>query len=183
MLILEKTPAQKLSKRLVSIKYTQFIIDDLKKLQEFDEVHKLSTKESYLLETYIINLVANWQVFIEDLLEYGINKTADLTKNERLKTIILITLKEKLKRFNTPNTENIDSYFNDILAISKISSKLSDSDRKKTTINEIVKIRHNIAHKGFSDKELTVEKNFNYMETLFSVAKELEDIVQTSITS
>jgi hypothetical protein len=179
--IIAKTPAQKFSRRLVSIKYTQLIIDDLEELNKLKVDRKINLKKSYLLDAYIMNLVANWQVFIEDLLEYGLNEIAETVSSEKLKTILLITLKEKIKRFNTPNTENIDLIFNSVLAIPKITLKLENSVGKKVIINEVLAIRHSIAHKGSPGKPLTVTGNFDYMNTLFGVAEELQEIVRQNV--
>lgn len=66
-----RTPAQLFSKRLTHIKFSQLIIEDLNKIEK---INKKSLKEAYLLNAYIMNLVASWQGFIEDLAEYTIRE-------------------------------------------------------------------------------------------------------------
>src|SRR4051812_118036 len=112
MLVTVKTPAQKLSKRLVSIKFSQLIIEDLVR---DGNVKKLELKKGYLLNSYIVNLVASWQTFIEDLLQFAVNDIVAQTSNEILKTIIKNNLEEKTKKFNTPDVKNIDALFKSVV--------------------------------------------------------------------
>lgn len=172
MLNIKKSQTEIFRKRLVQIKYTQLIIEDLKKL---DNVNKMSLKTSYLLNSYIMNLIAEWQTFIENLLRECVTEIS-LQSNEIVKNILEINLTEKIKRFGNPNIENIDSSFESLLGIKNITRQLNNYQASRKRINEIMSIRHSIAHKGFSLSLLTMEENFEIMEFLLSVAGELETI-------
>lgn len=178
MLDLKKTPAQIFSKKLVSIQYSQTIIEDLLKIET---LRKRSLKENYLLNSYIINLVASWQVFIQDLLEDSISQMLAKIENEQLAEIVKNNYEEKLKRFNTPNTKNIDEIFSSVLGISKITSQLSKADFYKERINRVLSIRHTIAHTGYSKTQLSLAENFGFMNTFLEAAFELQNITNQSL--
>ena len=80
MLNIKKSPARIFSKRLVSIKYSQLIIQDLEKI---NGIHKRNLIESYLLNSYIINLVTSLQTFVQDLLGESVNKIINSIENEQ----------------------------------------------------------------------------------------------------
>ncbi|OZI08187.1 hypothetical protein BWI93_10560 [Siphonobacter sp. BAB-5385] len=172
-LLLTKTPLQIFSKKLVSLKHLLLIIDDLNDNQN---INKKSIKESHLLKSYIVLLVSYWQVFIEDLLHHCIKNICNNTVDSRLHIILKNNLKEKIKHFNTPNTDKIDLIFSSVIGIDKITLKLQDSVNNKKAINDILKIRHHIAHTGYSPETLTKEDNFAKMETLYSSARQLEEL-------
>ncbi len=175
MLILKKTPVQKFSKKLASIKFSQLIVADLEKIEK---INKRELKESYLLNSYIINLVSSWQTFIEELLEFAIIEVIAKTTDLNIKTIIKNNFDENLKKFNTPNAENIDKIFKSVVGIEKITSLLPDSSTIRKQIGDILEIRHSIAHKGYSISELSISDNFDKMKVLFKAAEELQNIVQ-----
>lgn len=174
MLNLAKKPTLLFSKRLANIKYSQLIIKDLEGMKA---ISKLWLKENYILASYIINLVATWQVFIQELGEYGTKELLKRNKNNQIAAIIQTNLEQNIKKFNTPKPENIDSFLMSTLGIQKITSKLKDSKKKKSILNEILQIRNEIAHEGFTAKQLTLLKNFNYMEILLHIGEELETIL------
>ncbi|MFV8337355.1 HEPN domain-containing protein [Flavobacterium sp. RSP29] len=148
MLNIKKSPAQIFSKRLVSIKYSQLIIQDLEKI--IIGIHKRNLIESYLLNSYIINLVTSLQTFVQDLLGESVNKIINSIENEQLVQIIISNFQDKIKRFDTPNTENIDQIFESVLGIQKITQMLKNVDVTKERIIKIIKIRHSIAHTGYA---------------------------------
>lgn len=182
VIILEKTPAQKFSKALVSIKFSQLIINDLDKIEN---VAKRNLKEQYLLDSYIINLVACWQTFVENLLEFAVenltkkdnDEASKGTDNELIAKILKTNMNERLNRFNTPNPNNIDTLMKNTIGIDKIMNLIPDSENVRERINSILEIRHSIAHTGFSGVPLTKEQNFLRMEFLLKVATDLEHIV------
>lgn len=179
VLDLKRTPIQLFSKRLTHIKHSQLIIRDL---ENIEGISKWEEKRNYLLQSYIMNLVASWQVFIEDLLEYGLGLV--LEKNNLNSTAIEI-LKSNFelnkKRFNTPNTKNIEQIFKSVLAIEKITDVLSISGMElkevKEKVNRLLDIRHKIAHTGFPGEALDLESNFDFMEHLMSVGEQIESKV------
>jgi hypothetical protein len=175
MIELKKSPSQILSSKLASIKFSQTIIQDLEKL---NDINKINLKKQYLLQSYILNLVAVWQVFIEDLLEFGVNEIIKKQTDSNTIEILKTNLNENIKRFNTPNTTNIDKIFKTVLAIEKITSTLElkemSLEQTKFKINYILKIRHQIAHTSKSKESLTLYENFEFMNHLYEVSKQLE---------
>jgi hypothetical protein len=175
MIDLKKSPSQILSSKLASIKFSQTIIQDLEKL---NDLKNINLKKQYLLQSYILNLAAVWQVFIEDLLVFGVNEIIKKQTDSNTIEILKINLNENLKRFNTPNTDNIDKIFKTVLAIEKITSTLElkgmSLEQTKFKINYILKIRHQIAHTSKSKENLTLNNNFEFMNHLFEVSKQLE---------
>jgi hypothetical protein len=175
MIELKRFPSQILSLKLTNIKFSQTIIQDLEKLNDINKIH---VKKKYLLQSYILNLVAVWQVFIEDLLEFGVNEIIKKQTDSNTIEILKTNLNENLKRFNTPNTNNIDKIFKTVLAIEKITNTLElkemSLEKTKFKINYILKIRHQIAHTSKSTENLTLNENFEFMNHLFEVSKQLE---------
>jgi hypothetical protein len=173
-----RTPAQLLSKRLTHIKFSQLIIEDLNKIK--NQKRKF-LKEEYLLNSYIINLVAFWQVFIEELVRYAVSNMTGNVELSKLSLIIERNCDERIKKFNTPNSENIDNLFKSVIGLENITNFLDQkADRRK--IDEILQIRHSIAHSGKSPVKLNIASNFTRMETLMKAATKLENIVFTYIT-
>jgi hypothetical protein len=174
MLNVTKTQTQMFSKALVSIKYSQLIINDLEKLPT---VSKLETKKSYLLNSYIMNLAASWQTFIEGLV-YQTVEEISTGSNEVVKTILSKNLNDEIKRFNNPDCGNIDTLFENTVGIKKITHLLTEHIKTREQITLFMKIRHRIAHKGYASVPLTIEKNFEYMNLLYDVAGQLEVITK-----
>lgn len=179
---LEKTPSKLFSQRLSQIKYSQLIIDDLRKCQENDvSISKMNLKTAYLLNSYVLNLTAQWQVFIENLLRYGVNGISENQMDTHVLNILKYNLERNLKKFNTPNTQNIDEIFKAVLSIDKITDNLEvegmSLSKVKGEINKMLKIRHTIAHKGYSKTQLSIEQNFDFMELLRINGDILEKVV------
>ncbi|CAM1350997.1 MULTISPECIES: HEPN domain-containing protein [Tenacibaculum] len=179
MIDLTKTPSQKFSKKLANIKFSQLIIKDLEKQSD---VVKMNLKTHYLLQSYIINLVAVWQVFVEDLLKYAVDEYIKSNSDPNTAKNLKFKLKRNLKIFNTPNTKNIDKIFKNVLGIEGVTSTLEfegmNSEKAKDRINKILKIRHKIAHTGYSEKKLKLKENFDFMKHLFEASKQLESKVK-----
>src|SRR5260370_1066850 len=94
---LEKTPSQLFSKNLVRIKYIQDIQTDLTKC----EAAKLPLKIQFLNQAYVFQLIAFWQVFVEELAEYGFRKIEAVENSGSFRDIARAKLDESLKKFNT----------------------------------------------------------------------------------
>lgn len=183
---LTKTPLQKFSKRLVRIKYIQHIQLDLDKLSEVDD--KLNKKD-YLSQAYIIQLVANWQVFIEELVEYGFTKLLEkVNKDSDIRSFNSVLQKnydQEIKRFNTPNSANINKIIENTIGIKLISDKFQwdnmSKDKAIQKLNDTLAVRHEIAHTGNNSKELFIEKNFSYMKHLYNLAYILQYTIDCEI--
>lgn len=183
---LEKTPSQLFSKSLTHIKYTQLIIHDLDKCKENNiNISQIHMKKIYLLNSYIVNLVALWQVFIENLLKYAVEGIVKVQSDTRVINILNSNLKINLKRFNTPNTQNIDNLFQNVLSIDKVTDSLKYKDmgidKVKGEVTRILKIRHKIAHTGYSNERLDIDENFQSMYFLLELSRQLEYRVEEYI--
>jgi hypothetical protein len=177
ILDLEYTPLHTFSKNLVKIKYIQHIQKDLTD----SDAKKLELKIYFLNQSYIFQLIAFWQVFIEDLAKYGFRQIEKSEGSRLLKTIAKNKLDDSLNRFNTPNTKNIDILFKDALGISKISDHWQSQEFTRneatTTLSKLLDARHQIAHEGKALFPLSYKNNFEKMETLMKIAELTEHAV------
>jgi hypothetical protein len=169
-----KTPLQVFSRKLVRVKYIQHIQNDLKTL----DANKLDQKILYLNQTYILHLVAYWQDFVETLAQRGFEELIEDTEENVLNSVLKINLDNRLKRFNTPNRENIDLLFNEILGIKKITNiwNWGGMNRNVATkkLKDILNCRHQISHTGMTTSKLNYDFNFKAMEFIFNLAAALE---------
>ena len=180
-LTLTKTPSQIFSKRLVQIKYIQHIQNDL-----IDkEVAKLNLKLTFLSQSYVIHLVAFWQTFIEDLVKFSYAELAKKTDETTFSKLAKARIDDALKRFNTPNPENIDKLFKETLNIEKITTCWSwegtSRNQAIVIVNELLKMRHRIAHAGYAETLPTYDENFEIMNQIFQIANLTERYVFTQL--
>jgi hypothetical protein len=177
ILDLEYTPLHTFSKNLVKIKYIQHIQKDLTD----SKTKKLELKIQFLNQSYIFQLIAFWQVFIEDLAKHAFRQIENSEGSGILKTIAKQKFDESLGRFNTPNTKNIDLLFKDALGISKISNHWQSQeltrDEATSTLSTLLEARHQIAHEGKTLFPLSHQNNFEKMETLMRIAELTEHAV------
>lgn len=172
---LTKTPTQMFSKNLVRIKYIQRIQLDI----ENSEANKKLLKIDFLNKMYIFQLVAFWQVFIEDLAKSGI--WLENIHNDKLKQMNLKKekLDAQLKKFNTPSRKNIDKLFKDVFEIPKLSNSWESDNLKRSratsSLSILLKSRHEIAHTGNTKTQWSYEKNFQMMRTLLCIAELTEN--------
>lgn len=178
---LTKTPSQIFSKRLVRIKYIQHIQNDLKNC----EVIKLEMKLAYLSQAYVIHLVAYWQTFLEDLVKFAYAALAENAGSSILNQLAKARVDDALKRFNTPNSENIDKLFKETLNINKVTDSWKwegmSRDQAITVVNGLLKMRHKIAHSGHTDNLPTYDENFEMMEHVFRIAGLTEGFVTSQL--
>lgn len=165
---LEKTPSQIFSKKLVSIKYIQHIQNDLRD----SEAKRIEIKAGYLNQSYVFHLVAFWQVFIEELLDYGFRRLEKSSPSSPFAAIARSRMNASLGRFNTPKRENINRLFNEALGIEKVTRDWSDEEA--TTLTDVLDSRHSIAHTGFSKTPLSYESNFARMKIIFGLSEKTE---------
>lgn len=179
MIVLERTPAQRFSKRMVSIKFIQHIQDDLKALEELSKApSRMSQKVAYLNQAYILHLVAHWQVFIEELVQYGFEMVRKKAPDSPLVTAVERRLADDVDKFNTPKKEFIDAIFRNNLGIERITKSWSDemipNNRAFQTLDRVLKARHEIAHRGETESLLAYASNYADMETLVEMASVAE---------
>jgi len=174
---LEYTPLHIFSKNLVKIKYIQHIQKDLTDC----DAKKLELKIHFLNQSYVFQLIAFWQVFIEDLAKYGFRKIEKSEGGRVLKAIAKNKFDESLSKFNTPNTKNIDTLFKSALGINKISDHWQSLELTRseatTVLSELLEARHKIAHEGKTLTPLSYKNNFEKMEILMKVAELTEKAI------
>ena len=179
--IVEKSPLQLYSKKLVKLKSIQQIQRDLKS----SEVNKLNYKIHYLNQTYIFHLIAYWQEFINELINHAFYKLTEEQNISILNNALLNNKNFKIKNFNTPNAKNIDTLFNDVLGIEKITDCWNHQDLKKEDakgkLTLILQARHQIAHTGRTKQSLSYASNFEDMKYLYMLATLLQNKIDIVI--
>lgn len=183
---LDRNPLQYFSRELSKIACIQLIQNDLEILEG---AVGLERKKHYLNQTYIIHLVSQWQVFIEEIIKYGFRELlVKSNENNNMGSFAYAVEKnceQQIKRFNTPNSNNIDKLFESILGIKAITDKFRwgtmTSHRATQILDEILQLRHKIAHTGISRMELDIEKNFKYMKHLYNLAYILQYTMDVEI--
>lgn len=186
-LSLDKTPVMIFSKQLVRIKYIQHIQNDLKAINFFhdNKLDKLESKLIFLSQSYIIHLVGSWQVFVESLVQYCFDELVKRNPESELNTIAANRIDLLLKRFNTPNKENIDKIFKEGFGIDKVSSSwacdgVSRDDAIKI-IENLLMTRHSIAHTAKAETTVGYESNFEIMNVVYKIACNTETYVLSKI--
>ncbi|MNP37271.1 hypothetical protein D3C76_1307120 [compost metagenome] len=120
-------------------------------------------------------------MFIEDLAKYGFRQIEKSEGGRILKSIAKNKLDDSLKKFNTPNTKNIDALFNDALGIRKISDRWQSQELTRNqateTLSKLLDARHKIAHEGKASIPLSYKNNFEKMEILMKIAELTERAV------
>lgn len=176
-----KSPLQMFSRQLVRLKYVQHIQGDL----DIEVTRKFDNKIRYLNQMYVFHLVAYWQDFVESLVR---RKLADISSDcgtEPFDNILTPNVENKLRRFNTPNTKNIDQLLKDTLGLTKVTtcwnSEGLSRDEAKKRLDEILLSRHQIAHKGLTSRKLSYKSNFEDMEFIFQLATHLQKAVDDHI--
>lgn len=183
LLNIKKSPLQLFSKQLVHLKYVQHIQDDLNK----NDVNKLYTKINYLNQSYIFHLIAYWQVFIESLVKDKFENIKLNSCTNPFDNVLNRHIENKLKIFNTPNSNNIDSLLKDTLGINNVTDCWNTDKFNKVQaikhLNEILDSRHKIAHTWKTSKELNYESNYEDMNFIFELATLLQKSVDEYLVS
>ena len=177
----KRTSAELFSKRLTHIRFIQAIAGDLDK----HDVARKESKKKYLYESYIVYLIANWQTFIEQLAEEAFTRLIEIESSHLLRGSLRNNFYQTLKKFNTPRTDTIDSLIEAATGISKISNNWywggMPNKKAKRKLEQILEIRHEIAHTAATKKALTLEGNIGYMEFLVKLANILNEVIDNHI--
>ncbi|MFT9159452.1 MAG: hypothetical protein ABF491_03730, partial [Acetobacter sp.] len=107
-----------------AIRWSGVISEIENELDKRKNIRSYKKKLLLLNGFYLVNLVALWQVFIEDLVEYGcdlIERNIDSNPEKLLHKISLDRSKAALKRFNTPDRGRIDQIFLDCFGVENIT--------------------------------------------------------------
>lgn len=182
VLNLEKTPVQRFSKNLVRIKYIQHIQLDMEECN----AAKLQLKIQFLNQSYVLQLIAFWQVFIEELAESGFRQIEASGSGGHFRDIARGKLDESLKKFNTPNKDNIDKLFKEALGVPNISkfwkSDTLTHETAISTLEALLNSRHQIAHTGHTSRPLSYATNFEKMKVLMQIAELTEKALCNQLT-
>jgi hypothetical protein len=145
-------------------------------------------KRDLLYRSYLVLLLAAWEVFIEDLARTAHSALMELEPDSAQRTLNEDKLKTYLKNFHSPKAENINHLFKNYLGIDNIMMSVAWSGIKPhqviAQLKEIIEIRGRIAHTVYSAKEETssdaeenpeilvydAERYFTYMKYLYNVA-------------
>lgn len=179
---LTKTPDMLFSKSLTRKKYVLHISSDLTNAN----ADHLSLKKDYLNYAYMVLLYAEWQNFIKTVFYYGVKL---IIKKNNLTGIHSKELKKKYKKemgsFGNPTTRNIDRSAKKLLGITNISNywaydnyTAQDSQKK---LNNISKIRNEIAHSGEYKDQLSPDICFDYMEHLYQLSVITRKVIDTHV--
>ncbi|HEX8138337.1 MAG TPA: HEPN domain-containing protein [Pyrinomonadaceae bacterium] len=172
------TPLDHFSKALGEIALVNIIAKDLKR----HDVIKADKKIGYLYRSYIVYLVAVWQTFLIELarasLEALIAKDANSILHEQLRS----NLERQIKNhFKSPDTQNIDALVEFVTGIKKISNRWEwkgiSNEIVKQRHAELLKLRNEIAHTAYSNQDLSVDTNYDYMKFLFNIGCILNNVI------
>ncbi|MEV3802796.1 HEPN domain-containing protein [Aeromonas veronii] len=168
---LRKTPLMLFSKNLVRIKSIQIIQKDLEKM----DIHKKGYKIWFLNQTYHLHLVAYWQVYIQEQLEWILEElTEEENSNDVVVTLLKNNLSESIKAFSTPNKENIKQLFKKHMEIPNVTEFWARCGRNEHDVNNMLKnilaTRNDIAHAAHSSAELGFDINYKNMMFLYNLA-------------
>lgn len=187
MIRLTKTPAMIFSKKLKNIAIIQLIEKDLDKLSfiEVDSIKNNDAKKNYLYQSYVVHLIAGWQEFHKNLVEYSFSELEKKCGRNSMSEIARWRIDELLKKFNTPNTQNINNLYKSSFGILNVSqSWVFEGINNSASINlldKVLLVRHQIAHKGVSTDRLSYNLNFDNMEIIYRMACATENLILTSL--
>ena len=169
-----KTPLMRFSRVLARI---SLIHGTIKRLEEH-QVDTIGRRERYLLESYIIYLVSAWQAFNQSI---AAECFESLKSRGKISDTSPGSIENRIRNFSTPNFQNI----NELILIATEKRDIArewrwedvDPDDAKKALKELLKVRHCIAHEGFSRQELSVSTNYRYMKYLFNMGTTMNNIL------
>jgi RiboL-PSP-HEPN len=94
------------------------------------------------------------------------------------KTVYIDYVKSVANRLNTPKSDNIDKMFDEILGVNELSSQWSHG---RNTIDEFVKLRGEIAHKGGSAIYPKISDLLTYKDMIEKTIKETDNYISDYI--
>jgi hypothetical protein len=161
----KKTPTQLFSRQLWRIAHIPSIVSGL----EQANVHHRDWKLTFLNQTYLLHLIASWQAFVEELVEFGfwIIESGDADK-------VQLRLAKAVYYFNTPNRKQIDKLFRKAFQIPYISDNWGYENFTPEDVGDmldnIIMIRHDIARKARTSVTLCKEVNLENKEFISLLA-------------
>lgn len=187
MIRLTKTPAMLFSRKLKNISIIQLIEKDLDKLCSIEgsDIKNNNAKKNYLYQSYVIHLMAGWQEFHKKLVNYAFLALEKKSGSNKMSEIARWRIDDLLKKFNTPNVENVNNLYKHSFGIENVSQSWVfdglNNKEAKSLLNKVLLARHQIAHEGVSTDELSYNVNFENMEIIYRMACATENHVFTSL--
>ncbi len=174
---ISKAPLHIFSKRLKSISSVQRIAEDIDRL----EVFSADLKKYYLHQSYIIYLVATWQIFIEYLASDCFDEIMSFRDTYPFRDKLKSDFDKAKKQFNTPNTKNINALIEVATGKKKIIDKCKwpnfSNEKVKYRLSQILSIRHKVAHTTRSPEILSTDINWNHAKFLYNCACVLNNVL------
>jgi RiboL-PSP-HEPN len=180
--VFNKMPIDYFNKELINISVIYMIAGDL----DEHSVIRSDKKKDILYRSYIIYLMAAWQIFIEETACKAFDALVVLEHGRSSHDTLTDTLKEKTRKFSSPKTVNVNKLIEAATGIPKISTswKLSGMDNTvaEKTLDQIWAIRCEIAHTVYTSKRVSEQQNLNYMKFLFDLACVINNELASYIT-
>jgi hypothetical protein len=180
--VLRCMPIGYFKKELSRISLIHTIYSDLDKYN----IPTAEKKKKILQDSYIIYLMASWQTFIVDTALEAFNALIISDQNTIFHERLRKDLEACIKRFNNPSTQNIDELIEIATGVKKISNCWQWQDvtceSAKNKLNEIWKIRCEIAHSGKTEKLVSEKINTDYTGFLFNMGYTMNNELAIYIT-
>jgi hypothetical protein len=171
--VLKKMPIDRFSKELANIAWLFTIANDLDKYN----IPRAEMKKRILSKSYIVYLMAAWQVYIQDTARESFAVFRP-TKPER-------EIEEEIRKFSSPNSKNINRIIESSTGLGTISNSWEwvgmNCQLAKDTLDKMWEIRCQVAHEGYSKEYLSEEINLDYMQFLFNLGCVINNTIASAI--
>ncbi|WPC73049.1 HEPN domain-containing protein [Vibrio porteresiae] len=169
-----------------------------KNLYRADVIHDISAdlkehncsqydyKNTLLNQAYIIYMVASWQGYVENLVEFYFNFVAYDLDNPSIRKVMQNKLEKSKRGFNTPGANGINTIILEVFGLNKISDMFSvdklGSKKTKKILDDLLTCRHEIAHEARCTSEsLTNDRLVFYRSFLLKLAKNLDELLMDNL--
>ena len=152
-----------------------------------NEIDKIENKRIYeykvymLTGFYIVNLISIWQVFIENLVNYGcklIERNSNSRAEKLLYRISCENAKTAIKKFNTPNKQSINLIFYHCFSIEEITKCWKENDgsfmKEYNSLTLTLQERHRFSHTGRHNGNISLDKTQEISRHLFYLSVLIE---------
>jgi hypothetical protein len=139
-------------------------------------IRNIHRKTDLLYRSYLVFLVAAWEVFVEDLARAAHNSLLELEPDIEKRKAAISELEKNLEDFHSPNVKKINLLFKKFIGIDNIIMSVAWQGMKPHEVvgklSDLIRIRGNIAHTVYSSKALQYDAStyFDDMRFLYNVA-------------
>ena len=118
----------------------------------YDDINKKNPDKAprVLKRATLIMILTAWETYVEDVVEERLNEQMTLLKGSHICSYVLKNLKEKYKRFHTPDSKNTKYLFKDFLGIDVTENwawNNFDQERVREQLNQWIKRRGAAVHR------------------------------------